>query len=153
MENLYNDELLPENFEQMAKAYSQNLKNKGFVFIRLEEEEFNLLLSEIFVLFAKMKACLNHLDKFLDSTMLKTQIDNAQSLLCKKFGNKKSHKFKCVEDKNLTFLSLVSIENMLTIKLMLLSIKSGEFELCNQIITSICVVFAESFSCEGFALA
>ena len=81
MENLYNDELLPENFEQMAKAYSQNLKNKGFVFIRLEEEEFNLLLSEIFVLFAKMKACLNHLDKFLDSTMLKTQIDNAQSLL------------------------------------------------------------------------
>ena len=52
MEN-YDDELLPENFEQIAKAYSKTLKNKGFVFVRLEEEEFNLLLCEVFVLIAK----------------------------------------------------------------------------------------------------
>jgi len=153
MENLYNDELLPDNFEQMAKAYSQSLKSKGFIFIRLEEEEFNLLLGEIFVLIEKMQACLEKLSKLFDSKKLKSQLDEAFVLLCKKFGNKKPHKFNCVEDESLTFLSLVAIENMLVIKLMLLSVKSGEFELCNQIITSICLVFAESFSCEGFVLA
>ena len=31
MENIYDDELMPENFEEIAKAYSQSLKKKGFV--------------------------------------------------------------------------------------------------------------------------
>ena len=33
MENIYDDELMPENFEEIAKAYSQSLKKKGFVFV------------------------------------------------------------------------------------------------------------------------
>ena len=53
MENNYNDEILPENFEEIAKAYSNSLKKKGFVFVKLEEEEFNLLLDEINILFLK----------------------------------------------------------------------------------------------------
>ena len=36
MENIYNDELLPEDFEAVARAYSASLKNKGFIFVRLE---------------------------------------------------------------------------------------------------------------------
>lgn len=150
MEKEYNDELLPSSFEQIARAYSKSLKNKGFVFIRLEEEEFNLLLGEVFVLIAKMKACLKRLKDFLDSKRLHQNLDNAERLLQEKFGNKKPHKFNCVEDENNAFLSLVSIENTLVLKLMILSVKSGELELCNNIITSIAGVFAESFSCEGF---
>ena len=46
MEN-YNDEKLAENFETIARAYSKSMKNKGFIFIKLEEEEFSLLLDEI----------------------------------------------------------------------------------------------------------
>ena len=149
MEN-YDDELLPENFEQIAKAYSKTLKNKGFVFVRLEEEEFNLLLSEIFVLIAKMQACLKKLDGRVDSRVLAEKLRAGKSMLEEKFGQKNPHKFVCVEDENMAFLSLVAIENTLIIKLMLLSVKSGELELCNQIITSISGVFAESFSCEGF---
>ncbi len=149
MEN-YDDELLPENFEQIAKAYSKSLKNKGFVFVRLEEEEFNLLLCEIFVLLAKMQACLKKLDGKVDSRVLAQRLRTSKSMLEEKFGQKNPHKFVCVEDENMAFLSLVAIENTLVLKLMLLSVKSGELELCNQIITAISSVFAESFSCEGF---
>lgn len=152
MENIYDDELMPENFEEIAKAYSQSLKKKGFVFVRLEEEEFRLLLNEILIVIEKMLACLHKLKKHLDSPILQERLVESESLLCEKFGDKKPHKFKCVVDENQSFFSLVSLENMLIIKLMLLSIKSGELELCNYIITNISSVFAESFSCEGFAL-
>lgn len=152
MENIYDDELMPEDFEQIAKAYSKSLKNKGFVFIRLEEEEFNLLLGEIFVLLEKMLACLDKLKNKMDSNILRCKINEAERMLSGKFHKKKPHKFLCVEDENFSFLSLVSIENLLIIKLMLLSVKSGELELCNNIITKIAGVFAESFSCEGFTL-
>lgn len=151
MEN-YNDELLPENFEQIAKAYSKTLKNKGFVFVRLEEEEFNLLLCEVFVLIDKMHACLKRLKSQLDSHFLNEKLTASRKMLEEKFGQKNPHKFVCVEDESMSFLSLVAIENTLILKLMLLSVKSGELELCNHIITAISGVFAESFSTEGFRL-
>lgn len=152
MENIYDDEMMPNDFEQIAKAYSKSLKNKGFIFIRLEEEEFNLLVNEILILLAKMQACLKCLENHIESKILRERISHAEEILLEKFDKKKPHKFECVEDENETFLSLVSIENTLIIKLMLLSIKSGELELCNTIITSISSVFAESFSCEGFVV-
>lgn len=152
MEKIYDDEMMPNDFEQIAKAYSKSLKNRGFVFVRLEEEEFNLLVNEILVLISKMTACLKYLEKHIDSKLLQERLEHAEEVLLEKFDKKKPHKFECVEDENTTFLSLVSIENILIIKLMLLSIKSGELELCNSIITSISSVFAESFSCEGFVV-
>lgn len=150
MENVYNDELLPNDFEEIAKAYSKNLKKKGFVFIRLEEEEFSLLIDEVLVLLAKMKACLERLKKQLDSQKLMQRLCMFEERLLEKFENKKPHNFKCVEDENQTFLSLVSIENTLIIKLLSLSVKSGEIELCNEIIVGITSVFAESFEMQGF---
>jgi len=153
MENLYNDELLPNNFEQIAKAYSKSLKDKGFVFIRLEEEEFQLLLNETFVIIAKMKACLMRLQMQFDSKELHIKLCESWNLIEEKFGTKKMHSFECIETENMSFLSLVSLENLLIIKLMLLGIKSGEIELCNGIITSIAGSLAESFSCEGFKVS
>ena len=52
----------------------------------------------------------------------------------------------------MTFLTLVALENLLIIKLMFLSVKSGELEVCNEVITSVSGVFAESFPCEGFVV-
>ena len=152
MENIYNDELMPESFEQIARAYSKSLKKKGFVFVRLEEEEFNLLLSEIYVIIGKMKACLEQLRSHIDSKELKIKLIDAEISLTEKFEHRKPHKFRCIEDKNTTFLSLISLENLLILKLMLLSIKSGELELCNKIITSITAIFADSFALEGFVV-
>ncbi|MDE6583737.1 MAG: hypothetical protein K2K31_03730 [Clostridia bacterium] len=152
MKEEYNDEMMPDNFETLAKAYSKSLKNKGFVFISLEEEEFRLLLGEILVIIAKMQACLKKLDKTMDSGLLKERLCEAQKLLCEKFDYKKPHKMKCVENENKAFLNLISLENLLILKTMLLSVKSGELELCNQIITAISSVFAESFTVEGFVV-
>lgn len=149
MEN-YDDFLLPDDFEQMAKAYSKTLKDKGFVFVRLQEEEFELLLGEVFVVLAKMNACLLRLEKFVDGKVLHEKIAQSVKCLQEKFGKKKPHNFICVENENNAFLSLVALYSTLVIKLMLLSIKSGELEICNQIIVSISSVFAESFSLEGF---
>ena len=153
MENLYNDELLPNDFEEMARAYSKHLKKKGFVFVKLEDEEFSLLVDEILVLIAKMKACLLRLKKQLDSQKLMERLDSFETRISSQFENKKPHSFKCVENENQAFLSLVSIENMLILKLMSLSLKSGEIELCNEIIVGITAVFAESFDIQGFCVA
>ncbi len=150
MENLYNDEMLPDDFEQIARAYAHKMKENGFVFIKLEDEEKELLTSEIFVAIAKMKACLERLKNCLQSDRLMCRLENAEEALCERFSNKKPHKFTCVANENDAFLSLISIENTLVIKLMLLSIKTEEYELCNGIITGITSIFAESFSQEGF---
>lgn len=143
---------MPDDFEEIAKAYSKNLKKKGFVFIRLEEEEFSLLVDEVLVLLAKMKACLMRLNKKLDSNKLMERLCSFEERIASNFGNKKPHNFKCVENENQAFLSLVSIENMLIIKLLSLSVKSGEIELCNEVIVGITSVFAESFEIQGFCV-
>lgn len=46
----YNDFSLPQSWEGLAKAYSQSLKDKGFVFIRLNENQArkNHLATQIF---------------------------------------------------------------------------------------------------------
>ena len=75
MSENYNDFLLPENFEVAAKEYSKKLKNKGFVFVKLQEEEFDFLINEILVLFEKMKACLKRLNLRFDSQKLHSKIE------------------------------------------------------------------------------
>ncbi len=152
MENNYDDSALLDDYEKMAKAYSQSLKNKGFVFIRLQEEEFELLLGEIFVLTAKMKACLTKLQSQLDSKVLYGVLCETEGKLKQKFGNKKTHNFRYLEDENCAFLTLISLNSTLMLKLMILSVKSGELELCNELISSITAIFSQSFSCEGFVL-
>ena len=150
MEKSFNDFLLPENFEVMAKEYSKSLKNKGFVFIKLQEEEFEFLIDEILVLFEKMKACLNRLNLRFDSQKLLSKIENCQNSICEKYDKIKPHNLKCVADETSAFLSLVSCQNALTIKTLSLSNKSGDLEFWQKIIFSISQVFAESFLSVGF---
>jgi hypothetical protein len=152
MEKLYDDEMLPEDFEQIAKAYSSALKDKDFVFVRLESEEFGLLVDEVFVLLAKMKACLKRLEKRLDSADFVDNLCTFESKLQEKFDKKKPHNFTCVENENVAFLTLVSVENMLLLKLMSLSAKSGEASLCNEIVVCIISTFAECFDIQGFVI-
>lgn len=150
MEKSFNDFLLPENFEVMAKEYSKSLKNKGFVFVKLHEEEFEFLVDEILVLFEKMKACLNRLNLRFDSQKLLSKIEKCQNDICGKYDKIKPHKLKCVADETAAFLSLVSCQNALTVKTLSLSTKSGDLEFWQKIIFSISQVLAESFLCVGF---
>ncbi len=146
MEKFYDDEMLPDDFEQIAKAYSKSLKDRGFVFVRLHEEEFNLLLDEIFVILAKMKASLIKMEKVLDSKKLQEILEKSEKNLSKTFNCSKKYQFECLEEPNKAFLGLVSLENLLLLKLLLLAVKSEKLEVCNDISTSIASVFAESFS-------
>ena len=61
MKSVYDDEMLPEDFEEIAKAYSQSLKKRGFVFVHLDQEELSFLVDEVLICLAKMKACLKNL--------------------------------------------------------------------------------------------
>ena len=152
MENIYNDDSLAQDFEQIARAYSKHLKDKGFVFIKLEEEECNLLIGEIFVIIAKMEAALSRLEKKISSRLLQTKLTEAKNNLQQEFEFVSTKHFKCLENENQAFLSLISLENTLFLKLLILAVKSEKLETCTQIITSISSVFAESFSIEGFKL-
>lgn len=153
MEENFNDELMPESFEEIARSYSKAIKTKKFVFVNLEKEEFNFLVSEVLVLLSKMQACLSHLKKYVECEFLEKTLCDASSLISKKFNKKLPHKFKCVANENSAFLCLVGLENTLILKLMLLALKSEEVELCQNIIASISSVFAESLSIECFLLA
>lgn len=148
----YNDELLPDSFEQLAKAYANNLKQKGFVFVSLQKEEFSMLVDEIMILISKMKSCLIQMQKILNASELFGVLENAQKSIQEKFNKKATHEYRCIARQNECFLCLVSLENLLTIKLMCLSIKSDEIEFCNKIIVEISSIFAKSFDIEKFLL-
>lgn len=149
----YNDERMPENFEQMARAYSKSLKNKGFVFIKLEDEEYSLLLDEVAILFCKILAVIDKLKTHFNCEKLKELTIKNQQEFKRKFKHCHDFCYKCVENIDLAFLSLISLENMLTLKLMILAVKSGELEFCHGIITSRTHLYANSFSTEGFVLS
>lgn len=148
----YNDEKLCENYEAMARAYSKSLKNKGFVFIKLEDEEFSLLLDEIIVLFGKILACLERLSECIDCRALTDLTKQNLSAFNEKFKRCFSRRYKCLTSPSESFLSLISLENTLTLKLMILSVKSGELEFCHEIITTRTHIYANSFSQEGFSV-
>lgn len=151
MEN-YDDFKLADNFETIARAYSKSMKNKGFIFVKLEEEEFSLLLDEISLLFAKILACVDLLKKSFDCRRLEEMTLKNIREMEEKFACKPKSHFQYIESPNKCFLSLVAIENLLTIKLMILSVKSGELEFCQGIITKRTRIYADSFSTEGFIL-
>ena len=144
--------MLPSDFEQIARAYSKSLKERGFVFVRLEEEEFNLLVDEIFLIIAKVQACLKKLSQFLNSQILQQSLEESENKLEKTFGKVKKHKFECKEEPNMAFLTLISLENLLLLKLMMLSVKSEQLEVCGNIAINIASIFANSFDCDGFKL-
>ena len=148
----YNDEKLCDNFEAMARAYSKSLKNKGFVFIKLEDEEFSMLIDEIVILFNKIDACLDKLSERVDCRLLKEATEKNIVSFKQKFNNRHcDRRYRCLTSPSESFLSLISLENTLTLKLMILSVKSGELEFCHEIITSRTRIYADSFSQEGFA--
>ncbi len=151
MEN-YDDERLADDYENMARAYSKSMKNKGFIFIKLEEEEFSLLLDEILLIFSKIWAAFERLKNLIDCEVLKKMTSQNIIDFEEKFGIKRKSEFKNIENPTNCFLSLISLENMLTLKLMILSVKSGELEFCQDIITKRTKIYATSFSLEGFVL-
>ena len=82
----YNDEALisTDSIEEMARAYNLSLKEKGFIFINLEEEGKTILIDEIFEILFKLRASYRFLRNFLDSQKMleltENQINELRSL-------------------------------------------------------------------------
>lgn len=151
MKSLYDDEMLPEDFQQIAKAYSQALKKRGFVFVHLDQEECLFLIDEVLICLAKMKSCLNNL-VHIQSTLLKNKLSEIESFCCSCFENKKPHNFNCVENENNSFFALVSLENLLISKFLKLCDKKFYANVFKSFVEDVCTIFAESFDVSGFVL-
>ena len=132
----YNDESLPsiERVEEMAKAYNFSLKQKGFVFINLQEEGKNLLIEEVLDLLFKLRSSYRGMGRFMDSNIMleltEKHIDSLRSL----FGYEFNHGYFVTSNKTKCFLNSISLETMLSLKMLLLSQKC---EFGNEIISMI----------------
>ena len=152
MKSVYDDEMLPEDFEEIAKAYSQSLKKRGFVFVHLDQEELSFLVDEVLICLAKMKACLKNL-VHIQSVVLQNKLAEIERFCCDKFDNKKPHNFDCVENENQCFLMLVALENFLVVHLLKLCDKKFYPSDFKNMIEDVCLIFAESVDVSGFVLA
>lgn len=121
----YHDDAMPSLniVEEMARAYNLSLKQKGFVFVNLEEEGKNFLISEIFDLLFKLRASYRHLNNFLGlSSMLsltEENIDHMRNL----FDIEENKGYFVSTNQTKCFLNVIALEKILTIKLLLLSQK------------------------------
>ena len=117
----YDDEKLLslEEYEVMAKEYSKSLKKSGFVFIKVDENLCEELVSEIFELYQKIYASLLFLGKF-------SNLDKLANLTSEQMSTLKILYPECSQtpsiqvrgNKNLIFLNFLSLESDLNLKLL-----------------------------------
>ncbi len=126
----YNDftVMSPDDYEVLAKAYSDSLKEKGFIFVRLDNEGEKILIDEVFDLLFKLRASYRVLGKFMGADKFYKLNEEQLELLRKKFDYKHNRGFRVNWNKTKCFLNSVSLENKLSIKMFLLAQKSDEFE-------------------------
>lgn len=121
----YDDEKMPslENIENMAKQYSLSLKEKGFVFVCLDEEGKKILIDEVFDILFKLRASYRALGNFLDSQKILEITENNILSLRNLFEVETNRGFFVTSNQTKCFLNCISMESSLLIKLLLLSQK------------------------------
>ena len=126
----YNDEALPtlSSIEEMARAYSFSLKQKGFVFINLEAEGKKLLVHEIFEILFKLRASYRALGSFMGANGLLSLTEEHIAKLRNIFDIEENKGYLITTNKTKCFLNTLSLETSLSIKLLLLSQKCDENE-------------------------
>lgn len=124
----YDDEAVSsvEQIEEMAKAYSGALKEKGFVFVGLEEEGKMLLLKEVFDILFKLRASYRYLGNFLSSMKMLSLTEKHIDELRGVFNFEKNRGHLVATNRTKCFLNSVALENLLSVKLLLLSQKTTE---------------------------
>lgn len=118
----------PDEYEVLAKAYSDSLKEKGFIFVRLDNEGVNILIDEVFDLMFKLRASYRSIGNFMGCDKFYNLNEEQIDILRTKFNYKQNRGFKVNWNKTKCFLNAISLENRLLIKLFLLAQKSDEYE-------------------------
>lgn len=147
----YNDSKIPtlEDYEKLAKAYAESLKDKGFVFIRLDNENYNFLLDEVFDILFKLRATYRFLGTFLEANQFLELTNGHIEKLRNLFDYKKNRGFRIRGDRTKAFLNSVSLENRLIIKLNSLAQKSDFFNELSQLCLERLHMSAENYKIEG----
>ena len=120
----YNDEKLLSisEYEIMAKAYSQKLKEKGFFFVQIDGRENNELIAECYKLLLKLKSSLFFLGNFLGTGRMYALNERHIKLFQTLFPECDNvERYKIRGDKTKCFLNMLSLESQLLIKLVDLS--------------------------------
>lgn len=118
----------PDEYENLAKAYMQSLRDKGFVFISLENEAQKMLVDEVFDLLFKLRASYRALGSFMGSDKFYQLNEEQIEVLRDMFSYTHNRGFRIAWNKTKCFLNCISLENKLLIKMFLLAQKSQEYE-------------------------
>ena len=147
----YNDEASPtlENFENMARAYSEKIKNEGFVFINLNDQDYSFLLEEVFDILFKLRASYRFLNGFLGSNLFLDLTEEQIKDLRDLFDYTKNRGFRVQTNNTKCFLNTVSLESKLILKLGDLAKKSDHFSAISSIINKRLVLIANNYQVDG----
>lgn len=128
---IFNDEQLlsPDQYEVMAKAYSNSLKQKGFVFVSFDKSGQGEILSEVFDLLCLLRDHLFALGGFLGTGAMYNLNEKHILALQKIFDYDFNYsRTNLLHDKTKLFLNMLSLENILLSKLLDLAFASDNPE-------------------------
>ena len=147
----YDDELRPspENFAEMAKAYSDSLKEQGFVFIKLTNEDYNFLIDEVFELLFKLRASYRYLRGFMGCDKFALLNENQIDFLRTLFKYSKNRGFQIRTNKTKCFINTFALESRLILKLNELAQKSEYFQELSTLVNSRLTLAQENYLIEG----
>lgn len=118
----------PDEYEALAKAYSNSLKEKGFIFVHLEGESVRVLVDEVMDLMFKLRSSYRALGTFMGADKFYALNEEQIDYLRDMFDYKQNRAFKVNFNKTKNFVNCISLENRLLIKLFLLAQKSENYE-------------------------
>lgn len=112
---MYNDEpiLSIEEYQKLAKAYSKELQNKGFMFVAIDKQKEKLLSQKAVETLHQIKGLIFSLSGFMGTGALYGPTVNHIKILSSFCSFSPSQTKKFSRDKTKGFLNLISLENSL----------------------------------------
>ncbi len=124
---MFDDEkIASQNLDEMQEAYNKEISKKGFIFISLDRSLENSFLNDVLSLLSQSNSCLMALGGFLGTSSLYSLNEKHILVLSKFYKRKINFQSKTLSrNKTKTLLELLSIEFMLTNKLIALASQSS----------------------------
>lgn len=111
----YSDDMIlsTENYEHMAKAYANAMKQKGYMIVQVDNEKNRELILQTFDLLSKIKSCLFRLGGFLNTSKMYSLNERQIKKLTVIFESELPSSTFSTGDKTKTFLMFLSFEALL----------------------------------------
>ena len=126
--------LTTEQYEQIAKAYSKAMKQKGYMIIQVDNEKNRELIIQTFEILAKIRSCLFRLGGFLNTSKMFSLNERQIKKMSIIFDCELPSYNITTGDKTKTFLMYLSFESLLIKNLIELKDQSSFENDINRII-------------------